>query len=162
MGVKFRCIRRISIQCKMSRDRLLASAFLWITNSQAEQISLAVIDFTHFKRKRSLKIDRATFCTEWKSAYKHLNNTVFIHPIPVILSRKYSVILQYIHTFAIASSLLYIELIALLCLLGSWIMQIQACGINSWLLQGEPFLKQAVGAVQAVGCNARYIIWYKL
>ena len=39
-----------------------------ITNSQAEQISLAVVDFTHFKRKRSLKIDRATFCTEWKSA----------------------------------------------------------------------------------------------
>ena len=33
----------------MSRDRLLASAFFWITNSQAEQISLAVVDFTHFK-----------------------------------------------------------------------------------------------------------------
>ena len=29
-------------------------------------------------------------------------------------------------------------------------------------LQGEPFLKQAVGMVQAVGCNARYIIWYRL
>ena len=27
-----------------------------------------MVDFTHFKRKRSLKIDRATFCTEWKSA----------------------------------------------------------------------------------------------
>ena len=36
-------------------------------HGQAEQISAAV-DFTHFKRKRSLKIDRATFCTEWKSA----------------------------------------------------------------------------------------------
>ena len=62
-------LRRISIQCKMSRDRLLASAFFWITNSQAERISLAVVDFTHFKRKRSLKIDRAIFCTEWKSAF---------------------------------------------------------------------------------------------
>ena len=29
-------------------------------------------------------------------------------------------------------------------------------------LQGEPFLKQAVGMVQAVGCNARYIIRYRL
>ena len=29
-------------------------------------------------------------------------------------------------------------------------------------LQGEPSLKQAVGMVQAVGCNARYIIWYRL
>ena len=29
-------------------------------------------------------------------------------------------------------------------------------------LQGEAFLKQAVGMVQAVGCNARYIIWYRL
>ena len=27
-----------------------------------------MVDFTRFKRKRSLKIDRATFCTEWKSA----------------------------------------------------------------------------------------------
>ena len=35
-------------------------------------------------------------------------------------------------------------------------MQIQTCGINSWLLQGEPFLKQAVGTVQAVGCNATH------
>ena len=43
--------------------------FLLNYNSQAEQISLAVVDFTHFKRKRSLKIDRATFCTEWKSAF---------------------------------------------------------------------------------------------
>ena len=25
----------------------------------------------HFKRKRSLKVDRATFCTEWKSALIH-------------------------------------------------------------------------------------------
>jgi hypothetical protein len=32
--------------------------------------SLAVVDCTHFKRKRSQKIDRATFCTEWKSALK--------------------------------------------------------------------------------------------
>ena len=32
-----------------------------------------------------------------------VNNTVFIHPIPVILSRKNSVNLQYIHTFAIAN-----------------------------------------------------------
>ena len=51
----------------MSRDRLLASAFFSNTNIQAERISLAVVDFTHFKRKRSIKIDRATFCTEWKS-----------------------------------------------------------------------------------------------
>ena len=29
-------------------------------------------------------------------------------------------------------------------------------------LQGESFFKQAVGTVQAVGCNASYIIWYKL
>ena len=41
-------------------------------------------------------------------------------------------------------------------------MQIQTCGINSCLLQGESFLIQAVGTVQAVGCNASYIIWYKL
>ena len=52
----------------MSRDRILAGAFFSIKNSQVEQISLAVVDFTQFKRKRSLKIDRATFCTEWKSA----------------------------------------------------------------------------------------------
>jgi hypothetical protein len=32
--------------------------------------SLAVVDCTHFKRKRPQKIDRATFCTEWKSALK--------------------------------------------------------------------------------------------
>ena len=57
----------------MSRDRFLASAFFSITNSRAEQISLAVVDFTHFKRERSLKIDRATFCTEWKSALKPVN-----------------------------------------------------------------------------------------
>ena len=30
---------------------------------------IAVVDVTHFKRKRSLKIDRATFCTEWKSTF---------------------------------------------------------------------------------------------
>ena len=71
-------LRRISIQCKMSRDWLLASAFFWITNSQAEQISLAVVDFTHFKRKRSLKIDRATFCTEWKSAFSFVKMIAFV------------------------------------------------------------------------------------
>jgi hypothetical protein len=58
---------KVSIQCKMLRDRLFAIAFFGNTNSQAEQISLAVVDCTHFKRKRSQKIDRATFCTEWKS-----------------------------------------------------------------------------------------------
>ena len=31
-----------------------------------------MVDFTHFKRKRLLKIDRATFCTEWKSALNDL------------------------------------------------------------------------------------------
>ena len=36
--------------------------------------SLPVVDFTHFKRKRSLKIDRATFCTEWKSAYSGIRS----------------------------------------------------------------------------------------
>ena len=39
----------------MSRDRLLSSVFFWNTNSQAEQISLAVVDFTHFKRKRKVQ-----------------------------------------------------------------------------------------------------------
>ena len=40
------------------------------TNRQAEQISLAVVDCKHFKfRKQSQKIDRATFCTEWKSVF---------------------------------------------------------------------------------------------
>jgi hypothetical protein len=29
----------------------------------------AVVDCTYFERKRSQKIDRATFCTEWKSAF---------------------------------------------------------------------------------------------
>jgi hypothetical protein len=29
-----------------------------------------VVDCTNFKRKRSQKIDRATFCTEWKSALR--------------------------------------------------------------------------------------------
>ena len=33
----------------------------------------------------------------------------FIHPIPAILSRKNSGNLQYIHTFATANSLLYIN-----------------------------------------------------
>ena len=32
-----------------------------------------------------------------------VNNTVFLRPIPVILSRKNSVNLQYIRTFAIAN-----------------------------------------------------------
>ena len=45
-----RGLRRISIQCKMSRDRFLSSVFFSNTNSQAERISLAVVDFTHFKR----------------------------------------------------------------------------------------------------------------
>ena len=39
------------------------------TNRQAELISLAVVDCKHFKRKQSQKIDRATFCTEWKSVF---------------------------------------------------------------------------------------------
>jgi hypothetical protein len=43
--------------------------FLLKYKRQAEQISLAVVDYTHFKRKRSQKIDRAIFYTEWKSAY---------------------------------------------------------------------------------------------
>ena len=64
--------RWISIRCKMLRDRLFAIAFFWNTNSQAEQISLAAVDCTHFKRKRSQKIDRATFCTGWKSAFMSL------------------------------------------------------------------------------------------
>ena len=36
-----------------------------------------MVDFTHFKRKRSLKIDRATFCIEWKSAFRDRLNDVF-------------------------------------------------------------------------------------
>ena len=82
--------RQISIQCKMSRDRLLASAFFWITNSQAEQISVAVVDFTHFKRKRSLKIDRATFCTEWKSAFSWQTSMKFFREVRDILLLAHS------------------------------------------------------------------------
>ena len=64
--------RRISIHCKMI-------VFIWNTNSQAEQISLATVDSTHFKRKRAQKIDRATFCTEWKSALKGYGNIFFYY-----------------------------------------------------------------------------------
>ena len=45
-------LRRISgIQCKMLRDRLFAIAFFWNTNSQAEQISLAVVSKDSDRKK---------------------------------------------------------------------------------------------------------------
>jgi hypothetical protein len=39
-------------------------------NCQVEQIFLAVVVCTHLKKKRSQRIDRATFCTEWKFAFR--------------------------------------------------------------------------------------------
>jgi hypothetical protein len=49
----------------MLRDQLSFEIQL----SQAEQISLAAVDCAHFKKMRLQKIDHATFCTEWKSAF---------------------------------------------------------------------------------------------
>ena len=43
-----------------------------MTNSRAEQVTLVLDGCTNFKRKRSLKEDRVTFCTEWISAFEFL------------------------------------------------------------------------------------------
>ena len=51
----------------MSCDRFLASAFFREVNHR-----FVPLDCLSFKRKRSLEVDRTTFCTEWKmeSAFK--------------------------------------------------------------------------------------------
>ena len=59
--------RRISVWWKMLRNRFFAIPLFWKTDSQVEQISLDELEWTRFKRMRSQKINRATFCTEWKS-----------------------------------------------------------------------------------------------
>ena len=63
--------RNMSVNYRFKADfqNVARSTFSERFLSNYKQISLAVVDFTHFKRKRSLKIDRATFCTEWKSAF---------------------------------------------------------------------------------------------
>jgi hypothetical protein len=78
-----------------------AIIFFWNTNSQAEQISLAAVDSTHFsKRKRSQKIDQyATFCTEWKWNHRAYFSTFQILPkllqvLPVISTELSSPLMQ--------------------------------------------------------------------
>ena len=44
--------------------------FLSKYKQSSGKILLAVADCTHIKRKRSQRIDRATFCTEWKFAIR--------------------------------------------------------------------------------------------
>ena len=42
-------------------------------------MKFALLDYTHFKRKRSHKIERSLNCTEWKSALTRTINPNFTH-----------------------------------------------------------------------------------
>ena len=52
----------------MSRDRSFAIALYWNAFNQAHLMRFVPHDCLYFKRKRSQKVDHATFCTEWESA----------------------------------------------------------------------------------------------
>ena len=60
--------RLISIQCNLSRVRNFTIAFFGNVFSQPYLMKFVLLDYTHFKRKRSHKIECSLNCTEWKSA----------------------------------------------------------------------------------------------
>ena len=62
--------RRISIQCKMSHYRSFAIAFFWNACSQLQLMRFVPLHCLYLKRKRSQKVDPATFGTEWKSSLR--------------------------------------------------------------------------------------------
>ena len=70
METTLNCLRRISIQRNLASARNFAIAFFWNVFSQPYLTKFVLLDNTHFKRKRSHKIERSLNCTEWKSALR--------------------------------------------------------------------------------------------
>ena len=82
-------LRLISIQCNLSSARNFAIAFFWNVFSQPYLMKFVLLDYTHFKRKRSHKIERSLNWTEWKSAFttKTMAHTAII--IMTVLDKKW-------------------------------------------------------------------------